>query len=168
MLTFYRAILIASFAMWFGGFTFYTSIVVPIGTDVLGSAYDQGLITRKVTVWLNLFGIPAVILMAMETLLCWRSKIDAWKKWTAISTLGIAMATLGYLFPLHQQLDEMMNLEAGFVDDDDRFYFLHRVYLWVSTVQWAACWIWLFVVCNFWSSQSLKSNLSKTFESQTD
>ena len=38
----FRVFLIAAFAMWFGGFGFYVSFVVPIGNEVLGSAFGQG------------------------------------------------------------------------------------------------------------------------------
>src|SRR5947209_19521490 len=45
---------------WLGGFTFYAAVVVPIGTEVLGSAADQGWITRRVTPWLNVAGAVAL------------------------------------------------------------------------------------------------------------
>jgi hypothetical protein len=43
--------LIALF-FWQGGFTFYASVVVPIGQEVFGPL-RQGFLTRQVTVYLN-------------------------------------------------------------------------------------------------------------------
>ena len=49
-----RLLLLWSLMFWLGGFTFYASIVVPIGTRVLGnSSRRQGFITREVTRQLN-------------------------------------------------------------------------------------------------------------------
>ena len=45
--------------LWQGGFLFYAAVVVPTGTEVLGS-FEQGRVTRHVTDWLN--GIGAVTL----------------------------------------------------------------------------------------------------------
>ncbi len=72
MLTIYRTLLLASFAMWFGGFGFYVSIVVPVGTDVLGSSLNQGMITRQVTQWINIFAGIAVAMMLLESFLSWK------------------------------------------------------------------------------------------------
>src|ERR671917_504286 len=56
MRLFRRSLLLWLLLLWQGGFLFYTAVVVPIGTDVLGSPLVQGLITRRVTDWLKLFG----------------------------------------------------------------------------------------------------------------
>ena len=51
-----RLLVLAAFAFWQGGFTFYAAVVVPVGTEVLGSSMEQGSITRRVTVYLNMAG----------------------------------------------------------------------------------------------------------------
>ena len=50
---------------WQGGFTFYSSIVVPIGRHVLAEEVDlQSVITQRVTSWLNVAGVVALFLLA--------------------------------------------------------------------------------------------------------
>jgi hypothetical protein len=49
--------------LWQGGFLFYASVVVPIGTDLLGGARAQGVITARVTEWLNLAGLVCLGLL---------------------------------------------------------------------------------------------------------
>ena len=51
------------FAVWMGGFTFYTLIVIPTGGKVLGSERDVGFITQQVTNWLNWIGLLALLVL---------------------------------------------------------------------------------------------------------
>ena len=44
-----RFIVLVALCFWQGGFTFYAGVVVPVGTDVLGSSLKQGFVTRRVT-----------------------------------------------------------------------------------------------------------------------
>jgi hypothetical protein len=69
--TAFQVLLLASFAMWFGGFGFYASFVVPVGNEMLGS-FEQGLVTRHVTVWLNYLGVLAAVLMIIDSILTWK------------------------------------------------------------------------------------------------
>src|SRR5438876_9914573 len=56
-----RFLVLAGLMFWQGGFVFYAGVVVPIGTEVLGSAQEQGRITRRVDVGLNWTGAAALI-----------------------------------------------------------------------------------------------------------
>ena len=60
-----RYLLLMSLMFWQGGFTFYSAVVVPIGSDLLGSGRDQGFITRSVTNYLNLAGVAALALSGL-------------------------------------------------------------------------------------------------------
>jgi hypothetical protein len=62
-----RFLVIAALMFWQGGFTFYAAIVVPIGTEVLGSAAEQALITRRVTWQINMTGAVALAIFAWDT-----------------------------------------------------------------------------------------------------
>src|SRR5262249_36841604 len=62
----WRFIVLAAYALWQGGFFFYTAEVVPIGTDVLGSATSQGFITRRVAIKMNQFGAAALAIFALD------------------------------------------------------------------------------------------------------
>lgn len=141
-LIFHRVLLIACFATWFGGFGFYVSIVVPIGTDVLGSALEQGLITRRVTYWLNVFGGLALASMLVESIVTWRTSKNSMKLWSLGLCIFMIVAQVA-LFVLHPMLDAMIDVEAKAVSESAKFYQLHRVYLWASTFQWIAAWGWL-------------------------
>jgi hypothetical protein len=69
-----RSIFILStlvWALWWGGLTFYASVVVPTGARILHSHTKQGFITQEVTNWINVTGMVAGLL------LCKRSSIHA-------------------------------------------------------------------------------------------
>lgn len=121
-------------AFAFGGFFFYASVVVPIGTQVLGST-TQGFVTRHVTDVLNWATLATVVLIALE------ATTGGYPQGRRRFLLGCVVAivvSLGCLFWLHELLEgEMLEHEFG-VDNASRFYSLHRVYLWVSTLQWIA------------------------------
>lgn len=138
----FETLLLATFAVWFGGFTFYVSIVVPLGTEILGSARSQGFITQQVTHWLNVVNGLAVALMLLELWWCGRS-MNTWPRriqWLNVVTIGAALMALVYL---HPQLDNLISSADDRVLDRKAFYTLHRIYLWLSTLQWFAAWSWL-------------------------
>ncbi|MGL4420517.1 MAG: hypothetical protein ACRCZF_07625, partial [Gemmataceae bacterium] len=124
-----RFLCLQSAMLWQGGFLFYALVVVPIGTEHLGSAREQGLITQRVTVWLNLIGIGSLAL-ALWTILAEpaprRARLFVW------ALLGILHCALMVLHPY---------LGRG-IDDDGRlisrphFQFWHGTYLWITAVQW--------------------------------
>ena len=151
--TLLRTFVLAAFAMWFGGFGFYVSIVVPIGTEVLGSAMDQGMITRQVTVWLNIFCAIALVAMFADLLVTW-SGSSAAVRWSLSGLSLVILVLLVALFILHPMLDRMIDVESKTTSDAALFYNLHRVYLWASTIQWMAAWAWLLI----WVSEWVRSN----------
>src|SRR5271156_6553534 len=61
-----RFMVLALLMFWLGGFTFYASVVVPVGADVLGSHLRQGMITRHVAWYMNLSGIAALAVFAWD------------------------------------------------------------------------------------------------------
>jgi hypothetical protein len=127
-------VLIALF-FWQGGFTFYASIVVPIGTDVLRSSRRQGFITRLVTRDLNLSGAIALAPLAWD-LAAGRDPSRRRRLARVGFWLGLA-ATQAALFWLHPHLDSLLQVKGGIVLDPEAFRPLHRLYLWLSTAQWA-------------------------------
>ena len=70
MRTLRRFLVLLVLMCWQGGFTFYTAVVVPIGTAVLETALAQGWITRQVTVYLNLAGAAALVMLGWDMLAC--------------------------------------------------------------------------------------------------
>ena len=141
--TAFQILLLASFAMWFGGFGFYVSFVVPVGNEVLGSSFEQGLITRQVTVPLNWLGVLAATLMALN-LLFNRKQFTRAVSTIQVIAIVVMLSMQVALFWLHPQIDTFVDLETHeVVGDYDQFYWFHRLYLWASTIQWFAGWLWL-------------------------
>jgi hypothetical protein len=127
-----RFLVLAVLLFWLGGFTFYSSVVVFVGQAQLGHR-AQGFITREVTVYLNLAAAAALPVLAWDlAALGQRSRQRAllWTCWAGM------LATLGLLIPLHMVLGDMMVWESHSLTDPRLFRTLHRVYLWVNTVQW--------------------------------
>lgn len=123
------------YSFWQGGFLFYTSIVVPIGTEVLGGASEQGFITRLVTHQMNVCGV--VTLAAWLPIVWWESAGQrGWRRSVLIAWLLLALMQV-WLFWLHGRLDAMLDVPNHAVNEPELFYTLHRVYLWLVTVQWA-------------------------------
>ena len=149
----FRTLLIATFALWFGGFTFYVSFVIPIGTEILGSARSQGFITQQVTHWLNVVCGFALAVMLIETV---RGRIVNSNRgdWTELAVLVLMGGFLVVLVWLHPIMDKMIDVDDESISDATRFYGLHRVYLWSSTFQWIAAWIWLYCVVLRWRRES--------------
>ena len=139
-------LILACFAFWFGGFGFYVSIVVPIGTEILGSARDQGVITQQVSFWLNVFGAIATAAMAWESIASWKNSPTSRRRWLLICVIFFGLMQ-GGLFYLHPILSEMFDVTELDISDEVKFYNLHRVYLWLSTFQWLVAWIWMIGYC---------------------
>ena len=126
-----RFLTLVAFAFWQGGFAFYTAVVVPTGTDVLGSAAAQGFITRQVAFWMNVAGAVAV------PVLLWDAAATRPFRRSRIALTIFLAAGLIALALLHPRLDAMLDPVKECVLDRRAFMPMHRAYLWISTAQWA-------------------------------
>lgn len=115
---------------WWISFTFYSAVVVPIGTELF-DAMHQGLITQRVTNVLNLLtGIYLLIhLVEFFILPNQRYQKILW---------AIIALSLGGLLYLHIGMDPMIDFANLEISDRREFYRLHRLYLWICTAGWAA------------------------------
>jgi hypothetical protein len=130
-----RFLVLAALMFWQGGFTFYAGVVVPIGADVLGSAQEQGFITRHVTGYLNLAGVLALGLLGWDVVAARDAK--GWRRWARrLAWAGMVLA-LAFLMWLHPHLDQLLDAQTGRIRERSFFRTGHRWYLWVSTAQWA-------------------------------
>ena len=127
---------LATFALWWGGFTFYAIVVIPTAQKVLRSHTRVGFITQEVTQWINWCGALALVLLLWK-LLAEPPHAPRARRWLWISWCMMLAAQLT-LFLLHPQLHALLDFSAREITDEPRFYFLHRVYLCVATVQWLA------------------------------
>lgn len=130
-----RLLLWMALMFWQGGFLFYAAVVVPVGSEVLGSHEQQGWITRSVTNYLNAAGAAALALWAWDLAAGRaapsRGRRLRWLGW------GLFAVTLGLQAWLHLRLDELLDFESLLIRDRPHFHALHRWYLIVSTAQWA-------------------------------
>src|SRR6185437_786254 len=118
MLILRRFLVLAVLFFWQGGFTFYASVVVPVGQQVLGHL-RQGFITRQVTVYLNLAGAIALIVLIWDQFAARstsrRRGGSRWFLWFGMASL------LLYLFWLHAQLEDLLIVQGRIVRDHDLF-----------------------------------------------
>ena len=144
-----RFVVLAALMFWLGGFTFYASVVVPTGTQVLGnSPRRQGFITRKVTRQLNGYAAVALAILAVEVA---ASGDPSWPRWWSRLGLWLFMAGCqAALFRLHGQLDSLLVERGGIVLDVNAFRPLHRAYLWTHTLQWGAGLVFIVLVLLGW------------------
>jgi hypothetical protein len=151
MNVFRRSCVVQLFMLWQGGFLFYTSFVVPTGTQVLGSAAAQGMITARVTDRLNVVGAIALAVVAWELNYTRDSRprrtAARWWCW------AVAFVAQWCLFFLHRLLDSFMDPERTHVVIQPLFYPVHRIYLWTSTVQWIACVLLVWFTVAAWRSE---------------
>ena len=120
-------------ALWWGGFTFYTTVVVSVGTAVLHSATKQGFITQQVTHYLNALGGLALAAVLWE-LLARRKAKDACRL-REIACVAAILALVAQLL-VHHQMTALLDVPHRAVLDEIRFYQWHRLYLCLATAQW--------------------------------
>jgi hypothetical protein len=142
-----RFLVLAVLFFWQGGFTFYAAAVVPVGQQVLGHL-RQGFVTRQVTVYLNLAGAVALAVLVWDLLAVrdpsrWQRRA-LWLLWAGM------VAALVALFWLHGRMDELLQTRGRIVLDPEGFRPQHRLYLWISTVQWAWGLLYLFLALQVW------------------
>jgi len=150
MQLFRRFLVVQALMLWQGGFLFYAAVVVPTGTDVLGS-FEQGRVTRQVTDVMNGIAFAAVMVLAWDQ---WanpearRCRLGRWVLWAALATGLVALAVL------HPVIEHLVDFGAdGRVKDYRRFYFWHRVYLYVAAAQWVAGLAYVGLMLRAWGAK---------------
>jgi hypothetical protein len=143
-----RPLAMTSHAVWVGGFTFYSAVVLWAIHDEYGS-FDAGRITQRVTDWLNAIGAG--------TLLFWwfvagleRRKSPGLARHIRLALLVVTTLLLGFLLVDHKILDDRL-ARYGL----SGFYSYHRVYLIASTVQWAVNLAIIPVTLRLWEGQAV-------------
>ena len=114
-----------AWAVWWGGLSFYAVVVVPVGTEVIGSV-EQGFITQRVTQWHNALSVLFTICVLVEAFL---------RRSRALCLIGITLAVIdmGLIF-WHIRLTNLMDFQQQTVPA--RFYGEHAVYLWITAAEW--------------------------------
>ena len=124
-----RFLVLAALIFWQGGFTFYAGVVVPVGRATIGA--EQSIVTRRVTVFLNLAGAVALLLFAWDVY-----ATSPRRNWRGAAWCAMTLV-LPLLIWLHGRMDAVLDADTGSIQDHRVFFPLHRWYLWLSTAQWA-------------------------------
>ena len=128
----YKQLKIIALSLWWGAFTFYAGIVVPVGMKVLDSPIEMGFITQQVTIYLNIFSLVIFVFYAY----CLKNEEFTNRKLveevTVISLIGFQLL----LFLLHNYQTDLLDFENKKVIDIDSFYLLHRIYLIIEALIW--------------------------------
>ena len=131
-----RFLTVGVLSLWFGGFTFYSAVVIHVGHRVLGRV-EQGFVTQRVTNWLNLIALIALAVLAWNAAAGWR-RTGRRLRLTLSATLAIMVAAQAVLFAMHPKLDRMLDAERHEITERRPFRSMHKAYLNTATVQWAA------------------------------
>ncbi len=143
-----RFLLLLTFALFWGGLTFYTACVVRIAHDVLDDPMVGGLITQRVTEWLQILGGVTATLMVWNAAYVTR-KSRRWGAALAVCTLVLGCALVG-LVVVHGQLDAVIDVDVAAITDRDAFAAGHRRYNQLTTIEWLASLTYLAITLAAW------------------
>ena len=139
---------VLALAVWFGGFTFYSTAVISTSQEVLHSHLRAGLITQQVTNWLNWISLPALAICAVNWFVQRKDPRRFWVWMLGVAFAGMVVTQIT-LFPAHRVLDaRIMDHQIA---DEAAFFGLHRLYLVLSTLQWCATVAYIWVTLVLWT-----------------
>jgi hypothetical protein len=144
---------VLAWALWMGGFTFFTSVSLRVAHKVLSEAQEFGYVTQVVTDRLNVIGLIASLLLLAQLAAHWQVLVR-WRRFLLGFTWLIMAVTLAFLFNLHNAIDAVVNFEQRVVIDPDAFELVHVRYKQVATVQWLAAVLHLTVMLTASRSES--------------
>jgi hypothetical protein len=144
-----RFLVIQALLMWQGGFLFYAAVVIPVGSEVLGS-WTQGTVTRHVTDWMNLIGGAALPILAWDQWANSNPDCRRWR-WGLWVVMAVSLAGLAVLHPMIAGYVD--GTAAEFERGSRTFYLWHRTYLCIATVQWAAGLGYVAVTLRAWTAK---------------
>jgi hypothetical protein len=147
MRTIRHFLLLISLMFWQGGFMFYGGVVVPIGGRILGSESLQGLITQSATNYLNLAGIVCMTFWGNHL---WRERKLHVSRFEWCLFIG-TVCSLVALAVIHLSMDLIIDVRSVKVVDPVRFDLYHKLYISISSVQWLASLLLLFLSIRRWN-----------------
>lgn len=144
---------LTTFALWFGGFTFYAALVVPVANSILPDATQFGFVTQKVTHGINALHGAFLVVATWEVVTQYRlANQRRWQLHILALAIILSAAALVCLLLIRVRLDAMMNGATFEINEPEggSFYGTHAMYLNLSTVTWLAGIAQLigFVFCN--------------------
>jgi hypothetical protein len=131
-----------SLIVWFGGFTFYTSTTVRLGSKVVGGL-TQGYITQRVTDRLNIFAGVMAVGVLLDIVVRWQGMGIGLRLMRSVNWLVIVVGLI-FSVILHIELDQLLQptetLDITNLSHPDPKLFspLHQRYQMVNTFIWMA------------------------------
>lgn len=158
MITLLRICLLLTFALFWGGLTFYTGIVVRISHDVVSDLMEGGLITQQVTIWLQDLGAVCVLLMMANAAHVFRQR-RPWGTalWICAAVTGVSVLGLTIV---HGHLDAVIDIEQQIVTDQEAFDTGHRRYNQLTTVEWLSSLGYLVLCVMAWRRMDAESTVT--------
>lgn len=129
-----RILVVAAYAFWIGGLTFYGAVVIPISTRVVGGHTLQGLVTQQVTRAVNLLAVPALAVL-LWNLLAEFGPLSRFRRAALLATWCLMLGTQVALVSMHAKLGAMVDQEARLVLERPRFDVLHERYIKLTAAQ---------------------------------
>ena len=136
---------VLAWALWMGGFTFFTSVSLRVAHKLLSESKEFGYVTQVVTDRLNLIGLITLVLLLTQLATHWQVLARRLRSLLSFTWLILAI-TLVYLFNLHNAIDAVIDFEQRVVTDADAFEPLHVRYKQVAAAQWLAAVVHLTVM----------------------
>jgi len=151
-----RLLFLLSYALFWGGLTFYTGFVVRIAHDVLDDPMDGGMITQRVTALLQILGGITVVLMLWNAF-----QVNHHSKRFGIA-LAVCAIVLGAaivgLVIVHGHLDTVIDVTESEVIDRDAFIIGHQRYNQLTTIEWIAAISYLPITIAAWRNVDRNAN----------
>jgi hypothetical protein len=145
-----RFLVVTALLFWQGGFLFYSTVIIPIGRNVLDDIHQQAKITRQATAVLNIAGGVALLSFAWD-LLAVRDP-SPWRGRGRVILWLVLLVTLVVLIWLRAVLDQQFTGAAWVGTDQPRFSLGHRFYVAISTAQGISALIFLGLTLCGWKA----------------
>ena len=112
----FHVLAVIAWALWMGGFTFFTSVSLRVAHKVLSEAQEFGYVTQVVTHRLNVIGLIAALLLLAQLAAHWPVLVR-WRRMLLGISWFILALTLAYLFHLHDAIAATVDFEQRVVID---------------------------------------------------
>jgi len=147
----WHAIVLLLWGLWWGGLSFYAIVVVPVGTEQIGSV-GQGFVTQKVTLFHNALCVAMGLVLAIEAY-----RFSNRFLWINCGFLTF-ITTL--LFAGHVLLTSRMNFRDQTVPEG--FYSQHALYLWLTAIEWLYGLALPLILLSTWQASEVRDSNSRS------
>src|SRR5262245_21571960 len=146
-----RCLVFAALLFWYGGATFYASVVIPVGLNTLQPPRLQTFVTRTVTLILNLSGTLALMLFVWDVAAA-RDPRRTRRLARWLTCAGMLLTLLGLAW-LHFQLDRLMDVRTLQIHQPEAVRPLHWTYVGISGLQWLCGTLYAFLTLYAWRAE---------------